>query len=232
MPRSLVSRCRDVLGARLLTSWGMTENGVCTMSSLNDDAEAVSQSDGGPMEGVELRVVDPDGERLPAGIEGSLELRSPSMCLGYLTAEGTFEPAAGRDGWFGTGDRGYLSETGNLRITGRDKDLIIRGGENIPVADVENTLYLHPDVRAVAVVAVPDARLGERACALIVTKTGTNLTVQDVRDHLRTQHMARQFWPEYVVNMPSLPMTPAGKIQKHLLRDLIANEEVLKRGAL
>lgn len=87
-------------------------------------------------------------------------------------------------------------------------------------------------MRAVAVVAVPDARLGERACALIVTKTGTNLTVQDVRDHLRTQHMARQFWPEYVVNMPSLPMTPAGKIQKHLLRDLIANEEVLKRGAL
>jgi cyclohexanecarboxylate-CoA ligase len=124
--------------------------------------------------------------------------------------------------WFDTGDLATLDAEGYLTISGRTKDVIIRGGENIPVAYVENVLYEHPDVLAVAVIGVPDPRLQERACACVVLDQGAELTFEQLKEFLATKGVAKQYWPESLQVLPELPRTPSGKIQKFKLRDLVA----------
>jgi cyclohexanecarboxylate-CoA ligase len=220
IPDSLVARVRRFMGAQLLASWGMTENGICAMSRPTEADTLIAASDGAALPGVHLRVVASDGTLQPPGLEGALHVRTPSLAIGYLHREREFAEKLGSDGWFETGDRGYLTSDGHLRITGRDKDIIIRGGENVPVAEVENALYVLPDVKHVAVVAVPDERLGERACAVIVTKSGQPVSIEDVKTHLAALGMAIQYWPEFVLAASTMPMTPAGKVRKDILREL------------
>jgi cyclohexanecarboxylate-CoA ligase len=126
-----------------------------------------------------------------------------------------------RDGWFETGDLARLDTSGAVRIAGRAKDLVIRGGENVPVVEVEALLYRHPKVREVAVVGVPDERLGERACAVVVAD-GDAPDLQELTDHLQAAGMARQYWPERLVVADELPKTASGKIQKYRLREQLA----------
>jgi cyclohexanecarboxylate-CoA ligase len=124
------------------------------------------------------------------------------------------------DGWFDTGDLARMDADGYIRITGRAKDIIIRGGENIPVVEIENLLYRHPVIRQVAVVGVPDPRLGERACAFVVLRDGERFDFAEMIAYLETHQLARQYLPEYLEIIPQMPMTASGKIQKFQLREI------------
>ena len=131
-------------------------------------------------------------------------------------------PTFDDDGWFDSGDLAYMDKDGYIRISGRVKDILIRGGENVPVVEIENLLYKHPAVSAVAVVGFPDARLGERGCAFIVPRSGSTIDLTAVQAYLGEARMAKQFWPERIEIVGELPRTASGKIQKFRLRELAA----------
>ncbi len=222
VPRPLVRDARARLGCAISAGWGMTENGLATCNGLRDAEEKVFGSDGSPLPGMELRVVDGDGAPVPAGAEGDLLVRGVAQFVGYFQRPQFTADAHTADGWFRTGDRGTLDAAGYLAITGRSKDLIIRGGENIPVVEVENLLYTHPKIAGVAIVAVPDPRLGERACAVVIPREGQAITLGEIVAFLERHELARQKLPERLELVSEFPMTPSGKIQKYRLRELVA----------
>src|SRR3972149_7062140 len=150
----------------------MTENGLVTCTGVEDPEEKVFTTDGCPLRGMELTIMDGDGRALPPGTEGDLLVRGPSQFVGYFKRPEFTRESYTPDGWFRTGDRGALDRDGYLSITGRSKDLILRGGENIPVVEVENVLFAHPKVASVAIVGMPDPRPGERARAFALPKPG------------------------------------------------------------
>jgi cyclohexanecarboxylate-CoA ligase len=166
---------------------------------------------------VEIRVVDAASKGLPSGTEGRLQTRGCSNFVGYLKRPQLHGTDA--EGWFETGDLARIDADGYVRITGRSKDIIIRGGENIPVVEIEELIYRHPDVQEAAVVAMPDPRLGERVCAFIVPRAGKSLTLGDIVAHLNGHNMAKQYLPERLEVVEALPKTPSGKIQKFKLRE-------------
>ncbi|MEX2222177.1 MAG: AMP-binding protein [Candidatus Rokuibacteriota bacterium] len=226
IPRALVRAARARLGCAISAGWGMTENGLVTCNGLRDGEEKVVGSDGAPLPGMELRVVDDHGAPVPAGAEGDLLVRGAAQFVGYVKRPQFTADGHTADGWFKTGDRGTLDRDGYLAITGRSKDLIIRGGENIPVVEVENLLYTHPKIAGVAIVAVPDPRLGERACAVVIPREGEAITLEEITAYLERHGLARQKFPERLELVSEFPMTPSGKIQKFKLRDLIAERKV------
>jgi cyclohexanecarboxylate-CoA ligase len=218
IPPKVVEDARTVLGAELVAVWGMTENMIVTTTRPGDAVELVSDSDGTPVDYMEIRIVDDDGRPVAVGQAGNLQVRGPSQTLGYFRRPDLYE-AALRDGdWFDTGDVARLRPDGGIRIVGRTKDLIIRGGENIPVAEVEALLIRHVAVREVAVVGVADERLGERTCAVITTD-GPAPSLRDLTEHLERAGMAKPFWPERLEVVDEMPRTPSGKVQKFKLRD-------------
>lgn len=218
IPPRAVEEARTRLKTKLLSGWGMTEIGLCSMTTPSDPDAKVTVSDGVAIEGIRLRIADSDGNTVAAGAEGRLLVQAPSQHLAYLARDDLYD-AAFFDGWFETGDLARMETDGYIRITGRSKDLIIRGAENIPVAEVEALLYQHPAVREVAVVAVPDDRLGERACAVVVPAEDTAPVLDELVRHLAELGMAKQFWPERLQIRDALPKTASGKIQKVILRD-------------
>ena len=219
IPGPLVEQARAALGAKIVSAWGMTENGAVTLTKLDDDDERSFSTDGCPLPGVEVKVVDGDDKPLPVGETGKLMLRSCSNFGGYLHRPHLNGTDA--DDWFDTGDLARIDAQGYIRITGRSKDVIIRGGENIPVVEIESLLYRHPAVAMAAIVAYPDERLGERACAVVVPKTGQTIDLPEVVEYLKAQKVAVQYIPERLVVMDSMPATPSGKIQKFKLRELM-----------
>jgi len=218
IPRALVAKARQTLGAAVISAWGMSENGAVTTTKLDDGEEKATTTDGGPLPGMELRILGADGAVLPAGQEGQLQVRGCSNFVGYLKRPelNPNDP----EGWFDTGDLARMDADGYIRIAGRSKDIIIRGGENIPVVEVEGLLFRHPAVAEVAIVGFPDARLGERACAFVRLRDGASLTLPEVITYLEAQRMARQYMPERLEILPELPRTPSGKIQKFKLREM------------
>jgi len=218
IPRALVRRAAEQLGANIISAWGMTENGAVTTTLINDPPEKTFETDGTPVDGMEIRVVDDKGTVLPPDTEGRLQAKGASNFVGYLKHPEWF--ASDADGWFDTGDLARIDRDGYVRITGRTKDVIIRGGENVPVVEVEGLIYRHPAIQEVAVVAMPDPRLGERACAFAVLREGTRLTLPELVAFLEQQRLARNYLPERLEVMDSLPKTPSGKIQKVVLRDI------------
>ncbi len=219
IPGALVEQARQALGAKIVSAWGMTENGAVTTTLPEDSDERASTTDGRPLPGVAIRVVDGADADVPVGETGRLLVRACSNFGGYLKRPQLNGTDA--DGWFDTGDLARLDADGYLRIAGRSKDVIIRGGENIPVLEVETLLYRHPAVAQVAIVAYPDERLGERACAFVVPRAGHDFDHAAMVDWLKGQKMALQYIPEKLVVRDALPATPAGKIQKFRLRDLL-----------
>jgi cyclohexanecarboxylate-CoA ligase len=221
IPSALVRRAQDKLHIKVVAAWGMTENGPVTTTRIDDPPEKIFGTDGVALPGCEVRVVDADGKPLPPGSEGRLEERGRGDFIGYLKQP----PSTGRtpDGWFDTGDLARMDEEGYIRITGRVKDIIIRGGENIPVVEVENLLYHHPAVQDVAIVAMPDERLGERGCAFVTLRGGRTLTFEDMIGFLKEQKMARQYLPERLEILEEMPRTPSGKVQKFRLREMARN---------
>ncbi|AJE97327.1 cyclohexanecarboxylate-CoA ligase [Pandoraea apista] len=219
IPGPVVEQARSVLGAKIVSAWGMTENGAVTLTRLDDDDVRASTTDGCPLPGVELRVVDAQNDTLPVGETGRLLVRACSNFGGYLKRAQW--NATDDQGWFDTGDMAWLDETGYVRIAGRSKDVIIRGGENIPVVEIEALLYRHPAIATVAIVAYPDERLGERACAVVVPRAGESIDLAAVTDFLASHKVARQYWPERIEVRETLPTTPTGKIQKFKLREML-----------
>lgn len=219
IPGPLVEQARAALGAKVVSAWGMTENGAVTLTRLDDSDERSFNTDGCPLPGVELKVVDVDGTPLPAGEAGKLMLRACSNFGGYLRRPHLNGTDA--EDWLDTGDLGYLDAQGYVRITGRSKDVIIRGGENIPVVEIESLLYRHPAIAMAAIVAYPDARLGERACAVVVPKPGHSIDLRAIQDFLKAQQVALQYIPEKLIVRDAIPSTPSGKIQKFKLREML-----------
>jgi len=220
IPGAIVQRATERLGFEVLSCWGMTENGAVTVARPGDPAEKIFGTDGHAIGGMEVRVVDDDGSPLPAGDVGRLQARGAFTFVGYLKKPEL--NAWDAEGWFETGDLARMDEDGYVRITGRTKDVIIRGGENIPVIEIENLLYRHPKMQDVAVVAMPDARLGERACAFVVPRPGEAPTFQEMTAFLAKEGMAKNYWPERLEVVESMPRTPSGKIQKFKLREVAA----------
>ena len=197
----------------------MTEMGAVTLTRLDDNDERSVTTDGAPLPGVEARVVDENGEVSLPGVAGRLFVRACSAFGGHLKR--AHLNATDAQGWFDTGDLAHIDAQGYIRISGRSKDVIIRGGENIPVVEIEALLYRHPGISQVAIVAWPDARLGERACAVVVPKPGEAVDLAALAAFLKAQGVATQYWPERLVQLDAMPVTPAGKIQKFKLRDLL-----------
>ncbi|WP_135468012.1 cyclohexanecarboxylate-CoA ligase [Crenalkalicoccus roseus] len=219
IPRALVAKARQTLGAAIVSAWGMSENGAVTTTRPDDPEEKAIATDGCPLPGMELRVVDAEGRPVAAGEEGRLQVRGCSNFVGYLKRPDLDTTDA--EGWFDTGDLARMDEDGYIRIAGRTKDIIIRGGENIPVVEIENLLFRHPAVAEVAIVGYPDERLGERACAFVRLREGASFSFADMIAHLEAQRMARQYMPERLEIVTELPRTPSGKIQKFRLRAMV-----------
>jgi len=218
IPRALVQRATERLQAHIISAYGMTENLIVTSTRLEDQPEKVFGTDGTAMPGMELRIVDHAGKVLGVDEEGQIESRGPGQFVGYLKRPEKFDTDA--EGWFKTGDLGKLDADGYVRITGRAKDIIIRGGENIPVVEVEQLLHKHPAIQVAAVVGVPDPRLGERAAAYVLLRAGSSFTMEEMRRFLEDNGMAKQYWPEFLAVSEALPSTPSGKVQKFRLREM------------
>ena len=152
---------------------------------------------------------------LAHGEEGNFEVHTDCLFVGYLNRPALTAEVVTEDGWYRTGDLARIDRSGYVRITGRVKDVINRGGEKVPVAEIEQLLHAHPAVRDVAIVAMPDERLGERACAFVVGE----LEFDTMLEYLDSHRVSKTYWPERLELVPSLPRTPSGKIQKFLLRE-------------
>ena len=212
------------LGIAIIRAYGSTEHPSTTGCRFDDPADRRHRTDGRALPGVELRLVDEAGADVPAGSPGEILSRGPDLCLGYT--DPTLNAAAFDDeGWYHSGDVGVLDEHGFLTITDRVKDIIIRGGENISAAEVEEALQTLPGVAEIAVVAAPDERLGEHACAIIRMLPGAEpVTLSDVTAHLSGVGLARQKWPEELRLVNDFPRTASGKIRKVDLRASLRSE--------
>lgn len=217
IPTVLVEKARDSVGITVCSLWGMTEVLSGTLTEPARAAEKSAATDGRPLEGMEIRITDDDGQDVPRGQPGRLKVRGAQMFLGYLHRPDIV--AFDAQGWFDSGDLAREDAEGYIRICGRTKDVLIRGGENVPVVEIEGLLLKHPAVQAAAIVGYPDARLGERACAFVVLRAGEALTLHDVQAHMLHCKVARQYWPERVEVIESLPATPTGKVQKFKLKE-------------
>jgi len=220
IPRILVETATRRLGAQILSGWGMTENGLVTTTRPGDPDEKIFNTDGAAVENMAVRIVDDEGNPVPPDTEGRLQAQSVGMFVGYLKRPDAYESY---DGWFETGDLARIDADGYIRIVGRAKDIVIRGGENIPVVEVEDQLYRHPSVEAVAIVAMPDERLGERSCAFVQTKPGANFTFDAMIEHLLASGMSKTYLPEKLELVDEFPRTASGKIQKFELRETAKN---------
>jgi cyclohexanecarboxylate-CoA ligase len=218
IPRHLVRGASDEFGVTVCSMWGMSENGPASFTRPDDPLSRSLESDGRAAPGMELRVVDSIGNPLPFDLEGRLMVRGAGMFVGYLRRPDLY--VTDEDGWFDTGDLARMGEDGYVRITGRSKDVIIRGGENIPVVEIENLIYQHPSVAEVAIVAMPDPRLDERGCAFVVPRRGQSVTLGDITEFLQERNCAKNYMPERLEIVGALPRTASGKIQKFKLRDL------------
>jgi non-ribosomal peptide synthetase component E (peptide arylation enzyme) len=223
VPRVLAQRATEALGAAVCGAWGSTETCLGTLGGPDDPPERAWGTDGRALAGVEVRIADDDGHVLPAGTEGNFELRSRCFFEGYLDHPEWTAAALTPDGWFRTGDLATLDDAGYLRITGRVKDVINRGGEKVPVAEVEQLLHAHPAIEDAAIVAMPDPRLGERACAFVVLRPGAALDFAQLQRHLDAAGVAKPYWPERLERIDALPRNPVGKVQKFLLRERAAH---------
>jgi cyclohexanecarboxylate-CoA ligase/acyl-CoA synthetase len=210
----------------LVPLYGASEVMAATCCHLEDSLERMSGSDGSPaLDGIEIKIVGPVGDEASPGEEGEICYWGPGAILGYWREPERSAAVIDGEGWHHMGDLGRADADGYIRVTGRLKDIIIRGGTNISAGEVEGHLMTHPQVAAVAVVAFPDERLGERACAVVVPVEGATPTLDDLTGYLRTERrIAPHKLPERLVLVDALPMTATGKVQKFRLRELARGE--------
>jgi acyl-CoA synthetase (AMP-forming)/AMP-acid ligase II len=217
VPTEIHHEMRARFGVPLIGSWGLTEFPNATSAAPDDSAEILTTSVGRPASGVSVRAVDTEGGVCSPGIEGELLLRGPQCFSGYV--DPTLDEASfDADGWFHTGDLGTIDAAGNVRITGRLKDIIIRNAENISAVEVEEMLYRHPAVAEATVLGLPDQRTGERVVAVVVPQNGREVELNDIREHCRLEGLAIQKCPEQLKVVDVLPRNAMGKVLKQDLR--------------
>ena len=216
IPPAVAQAGRERLGVAVAASWGMTECASVTITP--PDGSRATESDGRALANGEVRIVDGDGRELPRGEAGALQVRGASLFAGYLKRPQLYR--LDPEGWFDTGDLARMDDEGYIRICGRSKDVIIRGGENIPVVEIEGALYRMPEVADAALVAMPDARLQERACAFVTLRLRESLDLATVCERLAAEGFSRHFFPERLEVLAEMPRTATGKIQKYVLREL------------
>ena len=219
---------RDVVDkmhmSEITITYGQTEaSPACTMTTVDDSLEARVNTVGREMPFMETKIVDPDtGEDLPNGKPGEFVVRGYNLMKGYYKMPEATAQAIDKDGWLHTGDLAIRDDDGYYRITGRIKDMIIRGGENIFPKEIEDFIYTHPDVVDVQIVAVPSEKYGEEAYAFVIKRAGSTVTEKDIQTYV-ANNMARHKVPSYVEFIDQMPMTASGKIQKFVLRDMAKN---------
>jgi acyl-CoA synthetase (AMP-forming)/AMP-acid ligase II len=219
-PAGLHQRVRRELGgAGIVSGWGLTEAPVLTMGRPSDRDEQLSETEGSPLPGVRLRTVSSDGGICAPGEQGELRAQAPQLMLGYVDSSLTADAFDDQE-WLRTGDIGTIDAEGYVRITGRLKDVVIRNGENIGTAEVEELLRGHPHVADAAVFGLPDSRTGERVCAAVeLVPSSPQLDLEGVGAFLASRGLRRQAWPEQLETMEALPRTVAGKIDTRQLRE-------------
>ena len=200
--------------------WGMTECFVGSASSPDGSDDKLWGTDGCAMPGGELAIFDENRSKtLPPGEVGELAARGPFVALGYFgdpeRSRDTFTP----DGWLFSNDLATIDADGYIRLVGRKKEIVNRGGLKISVRQMEDYLVSHPKILSVAIVGVPDRLLGEKSCACIVPRGNQAITLQEITDFLEARQVAKYKFPEYLILLPEMPTTPSGKIQKYVLRD-------------
>ncbi|GGJ12417.1 cyclohexanecarboxylate-CoA ligase [Alicyclobacillus cellulosilyticus] len=232
IPRQLAYDARRALACSVVGGWGSTESCLVTVGFPGDPEEKLWGTDGRVIPGMEIKIVDEQGNPVPPGVEGRFFVRTPAMFVGYLNHPEWYAKAVGPDGFYDTGDLAVQDEDGYIRLTGRQKDIVNRGGEKVPVVEVENLLYQHPKVLDVAIVAMPDPRLVERACAYVVPKNMADPpTLAELTAFLQEKGTAKIYWPERLEIIDALPRTASGKVQKYKLREMIAAKLAAEQGA-
>ncbi len=221
VPRGLPAHASNALGAYVAPAWGMTECSII-VSCTPIEPEAILESDGSVFAGSDVRVVDANDNTVDRGVVGELLVRGPAVFLGYFQRPDATRAAFLPGGWFRTGDTALIDEHGFVSLMGRTKDIVIRGGENIPVTEIETLLFEHPDVLNAAIVGVSDERLGERVCATVVLEEGSEMSLSGLCEFLRSRGLSKHYLPERLVVLDELPMTQSGKIQKFKLREMTA----------
>lgn len=226
IPGSIVEQSRELFsGCQTLSLYGRSENFLTTMCTVHDPAERSATSDGSALEGAAVKVVDATGSEVPRGEEGDITYKGPSHMIEYYRNEEETAALFTPDGFSRSGDLGRMDDDGFVRVTGRLKDIVIRGGMNISAREVEEHLLSHPHIANVAVVGMPDERLGERVCVYVVRAVDApELTLDDITAYLREHKVATQKLPERLELLPELPLTATGKVQKHVLRADIAGK--------
>ncbi|MCX1639187.1 medium-chain fatty-acid--CoA ligase [Escherichia coli] len=218
IPKKVARECQQ-RGIKLLSVYGSTESSPHAVVNLDDPLSRFMHTDGYAAAGVEIKVVDNARKTLPPGCEGEEASRGPNVFMGYFDEPELTARALDEEGWYYSGDLCRMDEAGYIKITGRKKDIIVRGGENISSREVEDILLQHPKIHDACVVAMPDERLGERSCAYVVLKAPHHsLSLEDVVAFFSRKRVAKYKYPEHIVVIEKLPRTASGKIQKFLLR--------------
>jgi len=215
----------------IVSVYGQTEASPgCTMSSYYDSLEVRTETVGSVFANVECKIIDPEtGEDCPNGVNGEFVARGYNIMKGYYKMPQATASAIDADGWLHTGDLACRDDDGNYRITGRLKDMIIRGGENIYPKEIEEFIYTCPKVSDVQVIGVPDEKYGEEIMACIILKDGESMTEQEMKDFVAAS-MARHKVPRYVDFVDKFPMNAAGKILKYKMREDAVEKLGLKKG--
>ncbi|EJZ2430886.1 medium-chain fatty-acid--CoA ligase [Escherichia coli] len=218
IPKKVARECQQ-RGIKLLSVYGSTESSPHAVVNLDDPLSRFMHTDGYAAAGVEIKVVDDARKTLPPGCEGEEASRGPNVFMGYFDEPELTARALDEEGWYYSGDLCRMDEAGYIKITGRKKDIIVRGGENISSREVEDILLQHPKIHDACVVAMSDERLGERSCAYVVLKAPHHsLSLEEVVAFFSRKRVAKYKYPEHIVVIEKLPRTTSGKIQKLLLR--------------
>lgn len=218
IPKKVARECQQ-RGIKLLSVYGSTESSPHAVVNLDDPLSRFMHTDGYAAAGVEIKVVDDARKTLPPGCEGEEASRGPNVFMGYFDEPELTARALDEEGWYYSGDLCRMDEAGYIKITGRKKDIIVRGGENISSREVEDILLQHPKIHDACVVAMSDERLGERSCAYVVLKAPHHsLSLEEVVAFFSRKQVAKYKYPEHIVVIEKLPRTTSGKIQKFLLR--------------
>jgi fatty-acyl-CoA synthase len=225
-PAEIIRRIRTEMNCDIASAYGLTETSPClTMTRFEDDDRTRSETVGRALPGVEIKIMSDEGGEVPPGEVGELICRSSGVMKGYYKLPGATAAALDRDGWFYTGDLATLDPAGNIRIVGRKKEMINRGGFKVYPREVEDLYYAHPAVMEVAVLGVPDPVLGEKTLACIKLKPGQTAGAKELREFLRGK-LADYKLPDFVRFVDEFPMTSSGKIKKVQLKEELSKVEI------
>jgi cyclohexanecarboxylate-CoA ligase len=224
IPLDLLAAAKSTLAIPVHVAWGSTETCMGTLSSPTDPSTEVVGGRAAPLPGVELRIVDDNDHPIVAGGTGRLEVKTDTLFEGYLDDPEATAATRSPDGYFKTGDIATISSSGYLRVTGRVADLVNRGGEKLPVFDIEDALRQHPSISDAAIIPLPDARLGQRACVVVSYAPNSTVDLVELREHLVNQGFRKRHCPEQMLAVGEFPRNAASKLVRPALLELCVAE--------